>query len=156
MMSSAEGEVDVSREEQAAASVGGDGAAQLTDAEHAVLDLIDGFNRIDLDAILRCFADDAVYHNLPVDPVKGERAIRGVLEGFMTAASEVRWELLNMAVSPSGAVLTERIDRFKINNRWIALPVMGTFEVTDGLITHWRDYFDMAQFTSQVEATRHE
>lgn len=131
-------------------------AVAVSDAEQAVLDLIDGFNQIDLDRILRCFADGAIYHNLPVDPVKGERAIKGVLEGFLTAASEVRWELLNMAVSSSGAVMTERVDRFKINNRWIALPVMGTFEVEDGLITHWRDYFDMAQFTSQVEATRHE
>lgn len=132
------------------------GDDRRSDAEQAVLELIDGFNRIDLDAILRCFAEDAVYHNMPVDPVKGERAIRGVLEGFLNAASEVRWELIQMAVSPSGAVLTERVDRFKVNNRWIALPVMGTFEVDDGLITQWRDYFDMAQFTSQVEATQHD
>ena len=27
------------------------------------------------------------------------------------------------------------------------LPVMGTFEVRDGKISAWRDYFDMAQAT---------
>ena len=27
---------------------------------------------------------------------------------------------------------------------------MGAFEVNDGKITAWRDYFDMNQFTSQM------
>ena len=31
------------------------------------------------------------------------------------------------------------------------LPVMGAFEVSDGKINAWRDYFDMNQFTSQME-----
>ena len=29
---------------------------------------------------------------------------------------------------------------------------MGAFEVNDGKITAWRDYFDMNQFTSQMAA----
>jgi limonene-1,2-epoxide hydrolase len=32
----------------------------------------------------------------------------------------------------------------------ISLPVMGTFEVVDGKIAAWRDYFDMNQFMSQI------
>ena len=35
-------------------------------------------------------------------------------------------------------------------DRTIALPVAGFFEVHDGKITAWRDYFDMGQFTSQM------
>jgi hypothetical protein len=30
------------------------------------------------------------------------------------------------------------------------LPVMGTFEVRDGKISAWRDYFDMNQFTTRM------
>ncbi|HWM52333.1 MAG TPA: limonene-1,2-epoxide hydrolase family protein, partial [Thermoplasmata archaeon] len=30
------------------------------------------------------------------------------------------------------------------------LPVMGTFEVSDGKIRAWRDYFDMNQFTRRM------
>ena len=30
----------------------------------------------------------------------------------------------------------------------IPLPVMGVFEVVDGRIAAWRDYFDMATITS--------
>jgi limonene-1,2-epoxide hydrolase len=29
----------------------------------------------------------------------------------------------------------------------VALPVMGVFEVHDGRIAAWRDYFDMAAIT---------
>ncbi len=49
----------------------------------------------------------------------------------------------------SGNVLTERVDKFKINDMWIELPVMGTFEVKDGKVTAWRDYFDLNQFQEQ-------
>jgi limonene-1,2-epoxide hydrolase len=38
-----------------------------------------------------------------------------------------------------------------MGEKWIDLPVMGTFEVDgDGRITLWRDYFDMATFTDQL------
>ena len=48
-------------------------------------------------------------------------------------------------------MLTERIDRFVLNGKSIALPVMGSFELTpDGKIKAWRDYFDMQQFMSQM------
>ncbi len=30
------------------------------------------------------------------------------------------------------------------------LPVMGTFEIIEGKINAWRDYFDPSQFTSQM------
>ena len=116
-----------------------------------VLRMIDGFNKIDLDAIVACFADDAIYDNIPMTAVQGTDAIRATLEGFMGAASEVQWDMVNIAAD-GGVVLTERVDKFKINDQWIELPVMGTFEVVDGKITAWRDYFDMNQFQTQFAA----
>ena len=41
-------------------------------------------------------------------------------------------------------MLTERVDKFLVKGQWIELPVMGTFEVSDGRIRAWRDYFDLA------------
>jgi limonene-1,2-epoxide hydrolase len=43
-----------------------------------------------------------------------------------------------------GTVLNEREDRFEIHGRWVTLPVAGIFEIRDGRITLWRDYFDKA------------
>ena len=116
-----------------------------------VLRMIDGFNNIDLDAIVACFADDAIYDNVPMSAVQGTDAIRETLQGFMGAATEVQWDMRNI-VAEGGVVLTERVDKFKINDHWIELPVMGTFEVANGKITAWRDYFDMNQFQTQYAA----
>ena len=33
---------------------------------------------------------------------------------------------------------------------WIELPVMDAFELRDGKICAWRDYFDLAQFQRQT------
>ncbi len=32
----------------------------------------------------------------------------------------------------------------------ITIPVMGTFELRDGLVAAWRDYFDVADFQRQL------
>jgi limonene-1,2-epoxide hydrolase len=103
----------------------------------------------DLDALMGFFAEDAVYHNIPLDPVQGVDAIRTTIEGFSGGVDRVEFEVLAIAAD-GGTVLTERVDTFFLPDREIALPVMGTFEVADGRITAWRDYFDLNQFMSQM------
>ena len=90
----------------------------------------------DLDHVIGFFADDAVYHNIPLDPVVGTEAIRATLASFSTGVEAI--------AAAGGTVLTERVDVFRYPGKEIALPVMGTFEVVDGKITAWRDYFDTA------------
>ncbi len=125
----------------------------MSSATATVQELIDGFNAIDMERIAACFADDAIYHNIPMEVVQGVDAIRAALSQFMASASEVQWDLLNIAEDNSGNVLTERVDKFKINDVWIELPVMGTFEIKDGKVTAWRDYFDLNQFQEQFAKT---
>jgi limonene-1,2-epoxide hydrolase len=43
----------------------------------------------------------------------------------------------------------ERLDRHRLNDKWVELPVTGVFEVKHGLITYWRDYFDAATILAQ-------
>lgn len=118
--------------------------------EKLVRSFLEACNANDLERMLSFFADDAVYHNIPVQPVRGTAAIRAVLQGFMGMASQVDWVVHHLAEAPGGAVLTERTDRFQIRGRWLELPVMGTFVVRDGRIAEWRDYFDMKQFQDQL------
>ncbi|MFN7399070.1 MAG: limonene-1,2-epoxide hydrolase family protein [Sandaracinobacter sp.] len=37
-----------------------------------------------------------------------------------------------------------RLDRHRLATGWVELPVTGVYEVHDGRITYWRDYFDLA------------
>jgi limonene-1,2-epoxide hydrolase len=103
----------------------------------------------DIDALMTYFADDAVYHNIPVDPVRGVDAIRSTIEMFTTGVERVEFKMLNIAEA-GDVVLTERVDVFVLPHVTIELPVMGTFEVRDGKIAAWRDYFDLNQYMSQL------
>ncbi len=38
----------------------------------------------------------------------------------------------------------ERLDRHRLDHGWRKLPVNSVFEVHQGKITVWRDYFDVA------------
>ena len=105
----------------------------------------------DLDTIIGFFADGAVYHNIPLAPVVGPEQIRTTIEGFTGGVDKIEFRVDNIAAD-GGTVLTERHDIFTFANGEIDLPVMGTFEVDDGKITAWRDYFDMNQFMSQMPA----
>ena len=105
-----------------------------------------------IDKILDYFTEDAVYINIPIDPPNhGKAAIRAVIEQFMGMAEALEFVIHFQGETPEGLVMNERTDRFRINGRWLDLPVMGVFELEGGKIKAWRDYFDMNQFTSQME-----
>ena len=105
------------------------------------------------------FTDDAVYHNIPFAPVIGREAIEKNIVSFIrpgkaaapgvVPVESINFRIINIAAN-GPVVMTERIDVFKIPNKSFELPVMGTFEVGDGKIKAWRDYFDVNQFTSRV------
>lgn len=109
------------------------------------------FKRRDPDEIMGFFTDDAVYHNMPLAPVRGKAAMRTVLEMFLKPSQSVEFVILNIAVT-GDIVLTERVDKFAMGGRNVELPVAGVFEVKDGKIAAWRDYFDMATWSKQTTA----
>ena len=114
--------------------------------------LIGAWKRLDLDAIMACFHDDAVYTNIPMDPPnRGREMIRKTIEGFLGMAQGIEFVVHHTAENPAtGVVMNERTDRFRVNDRWIEARVMGVFEIRAGKIAAWRDYFDLAEFQSQM------
>jgi limonene-1,2-epoxide hydrolase len=105
----------------------------------------------DIDALMDFFAEDAVYHNIPMDPANvGKEQIRRVIEMFMSAPEAVEFKVHHQAETADGLILNERTDTFHIGDTTITLRVMGTFELADGKISAWRDYFDMNQYMSQL------
>jgi len=121
-----------------------------SDNSATITDFINAWNAVDLDQIMSYIAPDCFYHNIPMEPAVGTEAILAVLKGFVEMSNQVDFTIHNIAESSEGVVLTERTDRFLIGERWVAIPVMGTFELDGGKITAWRDYFDMGQFQQQM------
>lgn len=108
---------------------------------------IDHWNSGDTQAMYAMCAEDVVWHNIPMDPVEGKAAFRGAVDGFMVSIAACDWQIHAIAANGS-TILTERTDGFTFKDgRQAAIRVMGTFEIGgDGLITAWRDYFDMLEF----------
>ena len=109
------------------------------------------WSNVNPDEIAEFFTDDAVYHNIPMDPLTGRDAIKTFITGFAGGAKQIDFRVNNI-VADGDVVLTERVDVFELPNGKVELPVMGTFEVKDGKIAAWRDYFDMKQFMDQMAA----
>lgn len=107
---------------------------------------IESWKGKDVDRIVDFFTEDAVYINIPIDPPNhGKEAIRAMLASFLGMAEEIEFVIHHQGETPDGLVMNERTDRFRINGQWAELPVMGIFELTDGKISAWRDYFDRGQ-----------
>lgn len=105
-------------------------------------------NAMDLDGAFALLADDVVYHNIPMNPVTGPAAVRAVFAQIPFEA--IDW-IVHSSAAAGGRVLNERTDRFRLaGGHWVELRVMGTFEVADGRITAWRDYFDLGQWLAQM------
>ncbi|HLZ72566.1 MAG TPA: limonene-1,2-epoxide hydrolase family protein [Dehalococcoidia bacterium] len=120
----------------------------MSDALQTVQEFCAAWSKLDAELLLGYFAEDAVYHNIPMQPMHGREAIGGFLRRFTGQASAAQFEMLHIAAS-GDTVLTERIDRFTLGERRIALPVMGVFELRDGKIAAWRDYFDLTDWQKQ-------
>ena len=104
----------------------------------------------DLETQMSFIADDSTYHNMPDDPIIGGAKIRALLGGYLTGSDATEIIVHSIAETRSGTVLTERLDRFRSKGKWIDCPVMGTAEIVDGKIKHWRDYYDNLRLSAQM------
>jgi limonene-1,2-epoxide hydrolase len=110
--------------------------------------------RLDFDAALEFFNDDATYHDLPVptDPAVGKEAIRRKLD-FMIAGGVTGMDYEIRYIAAEGdAVLVERNETWHFpSGATPMLRVMCTIELDDdGKITAWREYWNGEELMSQM------
>jgi len=107
--------------------------------------------KLDYDTAMAYVTDDCEYVNIPLATVYGPAGIREVLEPFFAPTLENEWIIKAMAAD-GPVVFMERLDRHRLPEGWVELPVTGVFEVHDGRIAKWRDYFDLATIMAGFEA----
>lgn len=117
--------------------------------EQIVREFIDTWSTLDVDRITDFFAEDGVYHNMPIAPVSGRSQLRAFIAMFVKTWSATKWEIVNL-VSAESIVIAERVDRTRIGNRSVDLACCGVFELRDGKIQVWRDYFDMTTYSKAL------
>jgi limonene-1,2-epoxide hydrolase len=103
---------------------------------------LEAFVAMDFDTALTFLAEDCEYTNIPIGTVRGHAGVREVLGPFFAPIHENEFLILRQAAA-GPVVFLERLDRHRLDHGWRELPVNSVFEVHDGLITVWRDYFDL-------------
>jgi limonene-1,2-epoxide hydrolase len=86
---------------------------------------------------------------MPITPIVGRPAFSNFLE-TIKQFDWARWEVRSIAASRD-TVFTERVDTFGFAAGGItSVGVIGLFEVRDGLIQSWRDFFSLQELQSQL------
>ena len=109
------------------------------------------WERGQIDEIAAMITDDAVYHNIPLRPNVGREAVVNDFKSILDQFGPVRFDILRSAVD-GDVVFNERVDHLTIKGNAFSLPVAGVFEVRDGKIAAWRDYFDMGKMRKALAA----
>jgi limonene-1,2-epoxide hydrolase len=111
---------------------------------------VHALERKDVAAAVAMLHPEVAYENMPITPIVGVEAVAAALEAFLGPADAVDWQIIRQH-EVGGVVFNERLDRFRIGDGWLELPVAGVFEVDEaGLITLWRDYFDLGSYQRQL------
>jgi limonene-1,2-epoxide hydrolase len=127
------------------------GRAAVTDVENIALirQFIEVCVRADPDEFASYFCDDAMWWNAPWTPVQGRAAIREMLRIGAARMTALPWEIRHI-VADGDVVMTERVDHFRVGEKRIRVPCMGIFELRNGRIAAWRDYWDLKAFEAQL------
>lgn len=127
----------------------------MSDPVQTVRNFVDQW-RVSEAAMLQSFRDyftpTTVWDNVGLARTTGIDEALALMAGFGTqlGIATIVVDMLNIAAN-GNVVLTERVDRFfdKEGKERGAVRVMGAFEIKDGKVVDWRDYFDSAAVKPQ-------
>jgi steroid delta-isomerase-like uncharacterized protein len=106
------------------------------------------FNERDVDGLLACFTPDATYVDNFYGPHAGTEALRAMFERMYREGSEYAWRMDTVVETPERAaaewtfayVVTDAIARSA--GRRVRFRGMSLFELSNGQIRAYREYFD--------------
>lgn len=113
-----------------------------------VIDFLHAWDENDFDTAFAMMTPDIVYRNTGYPDAIGHDAVRTTLAGLIGGATPMTSVIHAIAENADGVVMTERTDTLHLPGGPVSFPVMGAFDVRDGLIAGWRDYFDASTFKS--------
>lgn len=111
-----------------------------------IREFIGAWSRLDPEELASYFSEDGVYHNMPMGPVAGRDNVKQMIAGFTADWTTTTWDIVTL-MGDGDIVVAERVDRTKLGEKSVDLPCTGIFEMQDGKIKVWRDYFDLGTYT---------
>ncbi len=107
---------------------------------------LQAWDEMDFDAAFALMAGDIVYKNTGYPDAHGHDGVRTALASLLDKSTPMTSVIHAIAENADGVVMTERTDTLHLPGGPLAFPVMGAFDVSEGRITGWRDYFDASMF----------
>jgi limonene-1,2-epoxide hydrolase len=118
------------------------------DNAHTVEVFLAALQDQDIDAAGVVLDEHLVYQNVGFPTIRGRARAIKLFRGMEGRAG---FEVKTHRIAVNGStVLTERTDALVFGRVRLQFWVCGVFEVTNGRITLWRDYFDMFDFTKAL------
>ncbi|HEX3567454.1 MAG TPA: limonene-1,2-epoxide hydrolase family protein [Acidimicrobiales bacterium] len=99
----------------------------------------------DTEIAVSLVGDELVYANVSLPTIRGKHRFAKAADFYFR---HMGFDVRVRGIAANGpVVLTERTDQLILGPVRLELWVCGTFEVADGQIVLWRDYFDWANST---------
>lgn len=114
--------------------------------------MLSAWERRDTHFIVDHFTDDAVYHAVPLHPIAGKAQLAAWVKTFEDVPPG-RMEIRHQAVS-GDVVLNERTDRITVEGTQVTLPICAVFEIDNGKIKAWREYFDLVGLRTSLRENK--
>lgn len=110
----------------------------MTDVAHR---FAAAFTAKDVEQLLDCFTEDAVYHDLVHGRFTGRDGLRSLFERTYADGCHHKWRMDKVVDSPACTV-GEWHYSFTVNARTLAFGGMSVFETQAGRCHTYREYFD--------------
>ncbi len=118
------------------------------DNAHTVEVLLSSLQSADTDGAGAVLDENLVYENVGLPTIRGRAR---ALKLFRSMEGRAAFEVKTHRIAVNGSsVLTERTDAIIIGPVRLQFWVCGVFEVHDGRISLWRDYFDTVDFLKAI------
>ncbi len=118
----------------------------MSDNVQTIKNFIAAWSNLDSDELVGYFSEDGIYYNMPTQPVQGKEQLKQFIGSFISNWTKTNWDTLNI-IGEGDVVIAERLDRTEVGDIKVDLPCCGVFEMEEGKIKVWRDYFDMGTYT---------
>lgn len=121
--------------------------------EKLVTDFCLSLQSADMGKVVAYLSEDVVYHNIPWQPVTGHAGVRQTLGPFIEGPGRASVKMdIKHTTSSGNTVMNERLETWTKGSTRLELPVLGVFELKNGKISQWRDYFDAKSVAPLMEA----
>ena len=118
------------------------------DSARTIENFLTAMQNHDIDSAGAALDENLAYQNVGFPTIRGRAR---AMKLFRSMQGRVGFEVNIHRIAVNGStVLTERTDALVFGRVRLQFWVCGVFEVTDGRITLWRDYFDMFDFTKAL------